>query len=246
MTFKQQILFTFGFGFEPGCYQQSDSRKRSKVEQRMPLFYQYNQPPDFELAIWQIAETEKWFLERLRLEDTEAAELADIKGDRRRQWLAARYMLSNMLGGTSGAMIKDEYGKPHLKHLPLHISLSHSHGLATVMVTHHPTGVDIQKLVPKIERIAHRVLRPEELNSLQFPTRIEHLHVYWGAKESLYKAYGRRELDFRQHMCIEPFAFAPDGGHCRGHILKEDYRRSFDIYYQQIQDFILVYALQIP
>ncbi len=210
----------------------------------MPLFYQYNHPPDFELAIWNIEEEEAWFLERVRLDALEKGQLATIKGHRRLEWLAVRYLLSQMLGDTSGAMVKDEYGKPHLEHLPLHISLSHSHGLAAVIVANQPTGIDIQKLVPKIERIAHRVMRPEELASLQDTTRIEHLHVYWGAKESLYKAYGRRELHFSQHIFIEPFTFDLQRGYCRGHIVKENYEESFDLHYQQIEDFILVYALR--
>lgn len=210
----------------------------------MPLFHQINQPPHFELAIWHIAEPEAWFLERLHLNEAEHAQLSVIKGHRRLEWLAARYLLSQMLGRTAGAMIKDAHGKPHLAHLPLHISLSHSHGLAAVIIAKHPVGVDIQKLVMKIERIAHRVLRPEELASLQPASRLEHLHIYWGAKESLYKAYGRRELDFTRHILITPFTFDLQNGHCYGQVIKDDYQKSFSLYYQQIKDFILVYALQ--
>lgn len=209
----------------------------------MPLFYQYNKPPDFEIAIWQIAEPETWFLEKLKLDEVEKAQLAIIKGHRRLEWLAARYLLSQMLGNTSGAMVKDEYGKPHLQHLPLHISLSHSHGLAAVIVTNQPTGVDIQKLVPKIERIAHRVMREEELASLEDSTRLEHLHVYWGAKEALYKAYGRKELHFNHHILIEPFTFDLNIGISRGQVIKDDYSKTFTIHYQQMEDFILVFAI---
>ncbi len=209
----------------------------------MPLFYQ-NSTDCCEIAIWNIEEPEDWFLEKLRLDELEQAQLAVIKGHRRLEWLSARYLLSQMLGGVSGAMVKDENGKPHLEHLPLHISLSHSHGLAAVIVSDRLTGIDIQKLVAKIERIAHRVLRPVELDSLQNERRIEHLHVYWGAKEALYKAYGRRELDFCKHILVEPFPFDLENGKSKGQVIKDDFAADFDLHYQQIEDFILVYALQ--
>jgi 4'-phosphopantetheinyl transferase len=210
----------------------------------MPLFYVHTQPPDCELAIWHITEPETWFLEHLRLGATEQAQLAAIKGHKRLEWLAVRYLLSRMLGEVSGAMVKDEHGKPHLLHLPLHISISHSHNMAAAIVSNRLVGIDIQKQVAKIDRIAHRVLRQEELESLSDTQRLAHLHVYWGAKESLYKAYGRRELDFGQHILIEPFAFNLKIGACEGRILKADYEQRFHLQYQQLGDFTLVYALE--
>ncbi|MFN7119876.1 MAG: 4'-phosphopantetheinyl transferase family protein, partial [Saprospiraceae bacterium] len=106
------------------------------------------------------------------------------------------------------------------------------------------TGIDIQKMVPKIERIAHRLLRKEERDALRPHTRLEHLHVYWGAKEALYKAYGRRELDFCANILIEPFQFDLDNGYCAGQVIKGDIHLHFQLHYQQLEDFILVYALE--
>lgn len=209
----------------------------------MAIFYKKNSPPDYELAIWDITEPEEWFMEQLRLNESEQQQLASIKGHRRLEWLASRQLMSEMLGRTSGALMKDEFGKPHLAHLPLFISLSHSHGLAAAIISKYSAGIDIQKLVVKIERIAHRVLRPVELESLQEATRMEHLHVYWGAKEALYKAYGRRELDFCTHILVKPFDFDLEKGYCEGRVVKNEYDVSFHIHYQMIGSFVLVYAL---
>ena len=210
----------------------------------MAMFYKKNNPPDFEIGIWDITEPEAWFLERLPLNDAEQKQLANIKGHRRLEWLASRYLMSEMLGAKSGALTKDEFGKPFLAHLPLFISLSHSHGLAAAIIAKPVCGIDIQKLVPKIDRIAHRVLRPEELDSLEAETRMEHLHVYWGAKESLYKAYGRRELDFCTHIQVEPFSFDLERGYCEGRVVKNNYDEAFYIHYQMIGSFVLVYVLK--
>lgn len=210
----------------------------------MPFFYRYIISREAELAIWQIEESEDWFQERLILSKLEAQQLEIIKGHRRLEWLAVRHLTSQLLGGQSGAMVKDEFGKPHLLHIPLQISVSHSHGLAATILAKKQTGIDIQKIVPKIERIAHRLLRKEEREVLQPATRIEHLHVYWGAKEALYKAYGRRELDFSKNILIEPFQFDLEKGNCIGRVLKEEVDCWFDIHYQKIEDYILVYALE--
>lgn len=210
----------------------------------MPFFYQQVIHSDAELAIWQIEETEDWFLKQLNLSQLEQEQLSTIKGHRRLEWLAVRYLTSQMLGDQSGAMTKDTYGKPHLLHVPLHLSISHSHGLAATILAKELTGIDIQKIVPKIERIAHRLLRAEERAVLRPQTRIEHLHVYWGAKEALYKAYGRRELDFSANILIEPFEFDLENGYCQGRVVKNEFDVKFDLHYKQIKDFVLVYALE--
>ena len=54
------------------------------------------------------------------------------------------------------------------------------------------------------------------MKSLQPKTRMEHLSVYWGAKEALYKAYGRKKLEFKQHILVEPFKYNLKKGICKG------------------------------
>ncbi len=210
----------------------------------MPLFYKRTEGNQAELSLWEVEESEAWFLERLQLSQAEWLQLSQINGHRRVEWLSVRYLMSQMLGARSSAILKDEFGKPYLVHLPLHISISHSHKKAAAIVANDLAGIDIQKLVEKIERIAPRMMRKEELESLEARSRLEHLHVYWGAKESLYKAYGRRALDFCNHIFIEPFSFDLKRGKAKGRVLKGSFDASFDIYYQQIADYMLVYALK--
>ncbi|MFN7119553.1 MAG: 4'-phosphopantetheinyl transferase, partial [Saprospiraceae bacterium] len=64
----------------------------------MPFFYQHTINHDAELAIWRIEETEEWFLKQLVLSDLEVQQLAIIKGHRRLEWLAVRYLTNQMLG----------------------------------------------------------------------------------------------------------------------------------------------------
>lgn len=198
-----------------------------------------------ELGIWHIEESEAYFQERMQLTDLETEQLAQIKGEgRRKEWLASRWLLHVMSGRKErGAFLKDKYGKPHLMDSPFQVSISHSNQMAAVLATPVSCGIDIQKIVSKIERITHKFLRQEESYSLALGSRLEHLHVYWGAKEALYKAYGRKELDFRQHIHITPFEYDLERGQFEGHIQKDSYRQDFQLFYEQIGAFILVYAL---
>lgn len=211
----------------------------------MPLLSHESITPVGELGIWEITEPEDYFIKELELFPTEKEYIATLKGRRKLEWLAGRYLLHYMSGrAIRGACIKDEFGKPFLKDSQFQISISHSRELASVIAAPFSVGIDIQKLVGKIERIAHKFMRENEMESLEARTRLEHLHVYWGAKEALYKAYGRRQLDFKKHIHIEPFSYDLDNGFCSGQVLKGDFKARYQIWYERRGDFILVWAIE--
>ncbi len=212
----------------------------------MSLFLQKNIPQGGELGIWHIEEPSSYFFHQLQLTPAELAQVEQIKGEgRRTEWLATRYLLHKMSGrAMRGACLKDEFGKPYLAQSPYHISISHSKDMAAVIAAPFLVGIDIQKLVEKIEYIAHKFMCPQEMESLKDTNRLEHLHVYWGAKEALYKAHGKKALDFRDHILVSPFVYNLNLGKCEGVIKKDNFHTHFDIYYEKITDYILVYALE--
>lgn len=210
----------------------------------MPLFLKKNDL-GATIALWQITEPEAWFLAGLELTVRETEQLADIKGRKRLEWLAVRYLTHELSGmAARSPILKDDSGKPYLEHEGLHLSISHSREMAAAMLAPLPAGIDIQRPVEKIERIAHKFLRPEEDASLSITHRLLHLHVYWGAKEALYKAYGRRELDFRAHIAIAPFHFDPEGGSFSGKVEKEGFFAQYDLRYEVVEGYVLVYGVE--
>jgi len=212
----------------------------------MSLKFHRKLKPEGELGLWQIEESEDYFLERLQLRRKEHQQLELLKGSRRLEWLAGRWLLHEMSGRKMrGACLKDEFGKPYLSDSLFDISISHSRDLVAVLAAPSSVGVDVQKMVGKIERIAHKFMREPETHSLRESTRLPHLHVYWGAKEALYKAYGRRQLDFREHIFIDPFGYDTNGGICTGHISKGEYLQFFEVHYEMIEEkYLLVWALE--
>jgi phosphopantetheinyl transferase len=156
----------------------------------------------------------------LPLTQPELADLALIRHPAQRtEWLACRVavrQLVEQLGGVYTGLYKDEYGKPHLRDLPWSISLSHTAGWAAAVVHQsRPVGIDIEPIRDQFQRVVPRTLSADEIaHAAGLPAR---LAVYWCAKESLYKLYGKRQLTFREHLLIDPF---PDGatqliGHVR-------------------------------
>lgn len=202
--------------------------------------------PEGELGLWKVQEDADFFMEKLDLFPQEQVLIQQIKGHRKLEWLASRWLLHLMSGrDIRGACLKDEFGKPYLDNSFYEISISHSRELVSVMAAPQAVGIDIQKLVGKIESIAHKFLRTEEAESLSTSNHLEHLHVYWGAKEALYKAYGRKQLDFKKNIFIEPFDFNLRNGKCFGSVRKNDFHADFELRYEQIGNYILVYAIKI-
>jgi phosphopantetheinyl transferase len=214
----------------------------------LPLFLHQQLPEGGEYAIWDITESEAYFRARLSLANLERQELERIKGEGKRiEWLSSRYLLHLMSGRTErGSLVKDEFGKPHLLQSSHQISLSHSNGRCAVIAAPYAIGIDIQKMVPKIERIAHKFMRPAEMDSLVPKTRLQQLHIYWGAKEALYKAYGRKELDFRKHIKIAPVHSVAERGITTAIVEKQDYCKDFFVKYAQLADYILVMVAESP
>lgn len=213
----------------------------------MPLLLLEDIAPRILVGLWYVEESEAWFLEQLSLSQIERAEFQRIQAaGRRLEWLASRHLVKLLAWdqGLQYVFQKDGYGKPHLLYSGRHVSISHSNGWSGAMLAPMPCGMDIQKRVDKIGRLAPKFLNPPEIEYLDEAHRIEHLHVLWGAKEALYKAYGRRRLDFREHIYVQPFALSLQGGTCQGHIHKDDVEWRYHIQYRFLGDFTLVEAYQ--
>ncbi len=209
----------------------------------MPLLKITERPGDISFAIWQIRESDNYFLNLLNLNDIEVSFVNSLKGRRKTEWLASRWVW-NLLTQDSdhSVIVKDEFGKPRIKDSDWHMSISHTKGYAAVITAPLLVGIDIQTRVRKIFRIGPKFLHEMEYEQVQLCARpLDHLHVYWGAKECLYKAYGRREISFRKHLRVKSFNL--ETATTEGVIIKES-PIHFKINFEISKEFILVYASQ--
>lgn len=217
----------------------------ANVKQIMGLLVKKSLENGTVIGIWQMEEPADFFLQRLDLQAVEEAELAKLNGRRKLEWLASRYLVHEMLLGQGLAdrvpVLKDEFGKPHLWSTPFQLSFSHSHEMVAVILAKQPVGIDIQRIVEKIDRLAAKFLGEAEMASLRTETRLEQLHFYWSAKEAVYKAHGRKQLDFRSHIFIQPFEYQTIG-ETTAQIMKDGNCFDYRVFYEKMNVYVLVWC----
>jgi phosphopantetheinyl transferase len=133
-------------------------------------------------------------------------------------------------------------GKPYLEGKSSYISISHSHQFLAIIINEfEATGIDIEVIRDKVLKIKHKFLSKTEL--LDANDDIEKLLIYWSAKETLYKIYGLKEVNFIEHLFVKPFT-KHNLGSIIGEIKLKDFTETFHLNYQLLDDNVLVYALK--
>lgn len=176
----------------------------------------------------------------------EQRHLGSLSDRKRTEWLASRELLFTLLDDPSRPECRyDEFGKPYIVGRAQHISVSHSEGWCAAMTASRPCGVDIQVYSDTVGRIAPRFMNRDELQRAERAAhRTHHLHLIWGAKECLYKAYGRRQLGFREHIAIP--VLSPASGTGLGEIRYEGLHLRYDLFFRFLPEAMWVACLLHP
>ncbi|MFD0992185.1 4'-phosphopantetheinyl transferase family protein [Tenacibaculum geojense] len=208
----------------------------------MPLYKTIHINNDAKVLIWKIEESFETLSKGIELTKNSAERVNGMKSDlHQRGFLSIRHLLKEIDYNDSD-LFYDEYGKPHLKD-GTHISITHSFTFSALIISkENKVGIDIEKRRDKIVKIAHKFTPIEEYKSIaNHDALVSKLTIVWGAKESLYKIYGKKKLLFLDHIYIEDFSFDTDS--TTGKILYEGVTSEYDIYFEEIEDFTCVYAL---
>jgi 4'-phosphopantetheinyl transferase len=180
----------------------------------MPVIYNKDIDDQTILSVWKIEETEEELFSGLQLKQHELDFVATLKGSKRLlQWLSTRLLLRRMLNTEEYIDCRmDEHGKPYLVNSDYSISISHSYDYASVMIgKNRDVGVDIEKIKTKVQLIQHKFLSVGELDELNVKDNTQGLYACWCVKEAVYKWYGKKGLEFRKHIHIQPFELVDEG-----------------------------------
>ncbi len=210
----------------------------------MGIAYRKKVDNDAEFALWKIEENAEELYRQLQLDDGEKAFIQNLSNSKRYlHWLGTRVLLRKMLNTEEYIDCKiDEHGKPYLTTIPYHISLSHSFDYAAVMISKNkPVGIDIEKIEQKVERIAKKFMRPEELAFIKPEHNIKQLYACWCAKEAVYKCYGRKEVSFLNHIFLQDFDYR-DAGTVHASIKTDTVDLDFEVEYLQFNEYMIGYA----
>lgn len=185
------------------------------------------------MGVWDITEPLSFFEEKTGIISSESLTLK-----RNTEQLAASHLLNTLAGQNLHVHLdKTEKGKPILNGLNVSVSFSHSKHLIACIIDLEgkEVGIDIEKLRENILNLKHKFVKDTDSTPFQDP--VLNGHLIWGAKEVLYKIYALKELDFLNHLSVEYKE------HLIGNIHKNDFNCSYQLEYQVLHDFLLVWNI---
>ena len=208
----------------------------------MPLLKTINFNPTTEILIWKITESLAELSAEVTLNPKNQARFNGMKSElHQRAFLSVRKLLQ-FKGYTDFDLQYDQFGKPHLND-GKHISISHSHEYATLIISDEIAGIDIEMQREKIIKIAPKFAE-KELEFLEKANQeyILKLTVIWGVKESIFKIRNEVGISFKDHIHVLPFEIDAKSGTANLHF--QNKLIQFKYHFIEIDNFNLVYAFQ--
>lgn len=190
-------------------------------------------------GLWHIRETEDELINRLKPFET----IPDtIKHDQKRlEFCVGRLLAKTLLeklGGRFEGIVKDAFGKPFFRNSSFQLSLSHSYPYVGALIHKSKSvGIDVEQIKSKLLKIAPRIMHPEELQDAG-TDETKHC-IYWCAKETLIKIYGKKDLTFAENLMISPFTREAKGN-ITGRIIVNNTETAIPLYYEVHPGFTVV------
>jgi len=206
----------------------------------VPLFYHENISHSTKLAIWEIDESEDFFLSKVPLQRQ------ITHPHKRLQHLAGRYLLPFLFPDFPNKEIEiADTRKPFLPGEQYHFSISHCNKFAAAIVSSDcRVGVDVEFATPRLEKIKNKFLHADEkrfVNSRRQSEQLCLLSILWSAKEAMYKWYGEGSVDFSEMMRTFPFGLQKQG-HIEAAFMKNGFHEKLLLHYKLMQELTLVWV----
>jgi phosphopantetheinyl transferase len=209
----------------------------------MPLYQTITHNSASKIYIWKIEESFETLTNEVVLNHNSQVRLNGMKSElHQRGFLSVRKLLQHA-GYSDLDLYYDAFGKPHLND-GKHISITHSHEFSAIILSDQNTGIDIERRRDKIINIADKFVDLESrfLDKQAHSDYISRLTVIWGVKESVFKICNEPGISFKNHIQVDSFQMNDSSGFA---VLKmEQVQRFFEIYFEEIENFNLVYAFE--
>jgi len=210
----------------------------------MPLYKLYTKDA-FRLGIWKLTETAdelaSLFPGGMQIREN-AFKLFQSEG-RRREWIAIRTLLYNLLKEQKEICYLPN-GKPYLKDRSYHIGISHTRGFVALSLhSEHETGIDIEYHNKRIFNVRRRFITKEEERYILPQYELNSLLLHWCAKETVFKMMNTAEVNFLEHLHIEKFDYPIH----KIFFLQETRtaeQKLYEIHYRIYPDFVITWSEQ--
>jgi phosphopantetheinyl transferase len=206
----------------------------------MPLFYQQYINQTTRLAIWKIEETEEYFSATVPINKN------ITHPHKRLQHYAGRYLLRFLFPDFpyEEILIADT-NKPYLDNEAYHFSISHCGDYAAAIVSKNlHVGIDIEIPLEKILKIKHKFINSDNdyfLNQLNHSDQIFFSTLIWSAKETLFKWYGKGNVDFKEMLNIHLHQ-KNNFSSLKAEIQYQNFYKEFEVFFEDFKQLILTYT----
>ncbi|HEY4618218.1 MAG TPA: 4'-phosphopantetheinyl transferase superfamily protein [Flavobacterium sp.] len=209
----------------------------------MPLYKTINFNSVTQILVWKITESYEELFDEVALNESNLRRLSRMKSQlHQRGFLSVRKLLQEA-GYNDFDLYYDECGKPHLKDSK-HISITHSHEFSAIIISDQTVGIDIELQREKIIKIASK-FNDDDFHFLKSDRKEEYIRkltVIWGAKESIFKIRNERGISFKEHIKVRAFEMGDALAAAELHF--DAIVRDFDVHFEEIENFTLVYAYE--
>lgn len=214
----------------------------------MPFIPIKTNDPEITIGMWRVEEDENFFLSRLNIYENEQSILDRISHPvKRLEWLSSRLCLKQILKISHKVESLNEFsGKPYLSDHSHNISYSHSNLVAGAIASRSAeVAIDIENLEKK-RKLESRFLfmHPEELDYYDAAADQRVFYLFWSAKETLYKVFGKRGIVFKENLIIRPEnTQLPDRGSVKGIVQENGYTKEYTLEYRFFDNVVLTYTV---
>lgn len=208
----------------------------------MPVYKTITVNEHTKVLIWKVEESFEELANGIRLSPNSQNRIDNMKSDlHRRGFMSIRHLLK-AFGYQDEDVLYDANGKPHLND-DKHISISHSFEFTAVIVSNVVVGIDVEKQRDKIKKIAPKFTPIQEYRALgNGEDLIRKLTIVWGAKESLYKLYGKQGLLFLHDIFVKDFNF--EACETTAEVTYNKVKKEYVLHFLEFEGFTCVYAFK--
>jgi phosphopantetheinyl transferase len=197
------------------------------------------------LGLWRITEEEDELLQLAGLSESDHQSFSLIKASqRRKEWLAVRALLRQMTANPVQINYFQD-GRPYLSGSSFQISISHTKGYAAILLLEKEIpGLDIELESRSAEKVATRILSPEELESCKEDGGYSNkkLLIHWCAKETIFKMVPDHAVSYLKQIRINLTNPVTEELSFSGSYSNDSSNISFDLFYKSFNDLIMIWG----
>jgi 4'-phosphopantetheinyl transferase len=212
---------------------------------RMPLL-RINNSEHATVAVWKTEEDAAFFMQSFSNDVLKEMNLQRFTNESKQiEQLSSRYLLQTVIGSESmQSFRKAENGKPYLETNAQHISISHTKNHSAIIVSKAGAcGIDIEAIHPRVKKVAHKFIRADEASLISEANEVERMMLLWSAKETVYKVYANKEVDFKEHILLTDLQFTSEyTGRLKGKLEKDSELLEMEIAFEFFDGHVMTFA----